>query len=322
MKTISIIVPCYNEEKSIGILYEKILHMFHSELSNYEFELIFVDDYSKDNTRNIIRQLCEKDKRVKAVFNIANFGFSRNIFSAFCQPMNGDAVFMLFGDLQDPPELLPEFIKKWEDGAKVVLGRKVKSDENIFMRLMRNGYYFIVDRLSDRKQIEHFNGYGLYDKMFVDIMKEIEDPQPYLKAIVSEYAPDYAEVEYEHRKSVRGRSNFNFYKNYDFAMEGITSSTKKLMRTATFSGVILGIVSAIYGIYVLVRKILFWSTYPLGVASLSVGIFLLGAMQLFFIGILGEYVLSINTRTMKKPRVIVEERINFDDPADERDMSE
>ena len=225
MKTISIIVPCYNEEKSIGILYEKILHMFHSELSNYEFELIFVDDYSKDNTRNIIRQLCEKDKRVKAVFNIANFGFSRNIFSAFCQPMNGDAVFMLFGDLQDPPELLPEFIKKWEDGAKVVLGRKVKSDENIFMRLMRNGYYFIVDRLSDRKQIEHFNGYGLYDKMFVDIMKQIEDPQPYLKTIVSEYAPDYAEVDYEHRKSVRGRSNFNIYKK----KEGQISISTKIM---------------------------------------------------------------------------------------------
>lgn len=311
MKKISVVVPCYNEEKSAVELYDRVKGIFEGALQRYDYEIVYADDYSRDDTRRIIRQLCKKDRRVKAVFNMANFGFGRNIFSAL-QQADGDAVFLVFGDLQDPPELLPEFVEKWEQGARVVVGQKTRSDENRFMFLMRRLYYFLIDELSDRKQVRQFTGFGLYDRRFIEIIREISDIQPYLKAVVSEYASDYAVVPYEQKKSKRGKSNFNFYRNYDFAMEGITSSTKKLMRMATLAGAGLGIASAVYGIYVLIRKLLFWSSFPAGLASIMVGVFLLGSIQLFFIGILGEYVLSINTRTMKKPRVVIDEKINFD----------
>ncbi len=311
MKIISVVVPCYNEENSLNDLYEIVKGIFEKSLTDYDFELIFADDYSTDNTRNIIRELCQKDSRVKAVFNLANFGFSRNVFSSFGEA-SGDAVFMMFGDMQDPPELLPEFVKKWENGSKVVIGKKVASDEKAVMTLFRKAYYDLIDMISDKKQIRDFNGFGLYDRSFVNVLSEIDDLQPYLKTVVSEYSPAYDVVEYRHRESKRKKSNFNLYKNYDFAMEGVTSSTKKLMRISTFIGATLGIVSAIYAISVLVRKILFWDTFPLGSASIMIGVYLIGAIQLFFIGVLGEYMLSINVKTMKKPRVVVEERINMD----------
>ena len=316
MKKISVVVPCYNEEHSVTELYDRVRKIFEEQLKEYAYEIIYVDDYSGDHTREILRELCERDRQhVRAVFNAANFGFSRNIFSTLSQA-EGDAAFLVFGDLQDPPELLPQFVEKWEQGARVVIGQKTKSAENKWMVFMRKLYYLMINGLSDTRQIRQFNGYGLYDRKFIDIVRQIDDLQPYLKAVVAEYGSDYEVVPYAHQKSGRGKSNFNLYKNYDFAMEGITSSTKKLMRIATFSGAGLGVASAVYGIYVIIRKLLFWSSYPMGMASLSVGIFLLGALQLFFIGILGEYVLSINTRTMRKPRVVIEERINFENDAD------
>lgn len=311
-KKICVIVPCYNEEHSIAILYEKVKRIFENELSGYDYEIIFTDDYSKDDTRTIIRQLCLMDKKhVKAVFNAANFGFSRNVFSSL-QIADGDAAFLIFGDLQDPPELLPQFVKKWEDGDRVVIGQKNGSDEHWFMNSMRKMYYAIIGMLSDKTQIKHFNGYGLYDKSFITILRQIQDTQPYLKQVVAEYATDYGVVLYKQNISKRGKSNFNFYRNYDFAMEGITSSTKKLMRLSTLSGILLGLASAVYAISVIIKKLMNWNSYPFGMASITVGIFFLGAMQLFFIGILGEYMLSINTKTLKRPRVVVDEKINFD----------
>lgn len=310
MKKISVIVPCYNEEKTVNEMHRCISDLFASNLKEYEYELIYVDDYSKDNTRKLVKELCEQDIHVKAVFNAGNFGFSRNVFSSF-QEGDGDAVFMVFGDLQDPPELLPEFVKKWEEGNKVILGQKVGSEENFVMRGMRSAYYSLIARLSETKQIRNCNGFGLYDRKFIEIISQIDEAQPYLKAVIAEYASDYSVIEYKQHTTKRGKSNFNFYKNYDFAMEGITSSTKKLMRMATFMGAALGVISALFALNVLITKLLNWDTYPIGTASVMVGVFLLGAVQLFFIGILGEYILSINIRTMKRPRVVVDERINF-----------
>ena len=310
MKKISVVVPCYNEENSIESLYQTMRQIFENQLHGYDYELILADDYSTDHTREIIRKLCKMDMHVKAVFNMANFGFSRNVFSAL-QEATGDAAFLVFGDLQDPPELLPEFIAKWESGCKVVIGQKMASDEDKIMSLMRRGYYRIIRSLSEKPQIEEFNGYGLYDRKFLNILRDIQDVQPYLKTVVSEYAPDHGVILYHHHKSGRGKSNFNFYRNYDFAMEGITSSTKKLLRIATFLGAGLGFFSVVYAIYVFVKKLLFWNTYPLGQASIMIGVYLIGAIQLFFIGVLGEYMLSVNIRTMKKPRVVVDEKINF-----------
>ena len=311
MKKISIVVPCYNEENTIRELYRTVSGMFApgGALERYAYELILADDYSRDRTREIIRALCAEDRRVRAVFNLANFGFSRNVFSAL-QEAEGDAVFLVFGDLQDPPELLPEFVARWESGAKVVIGQMEESDESALMNFMRAAYYRIIQQLSDRPQINEFNGFGLYDRKFIEIIRQIDDVQPYLKTVVAEYAPNYAVVRYHHRRSER-RSNYNFYRNYDFAMQGLTSSTKKLMRVSTFLGLGLSVIGVVYALSVLIRKLIFWDNFPAGTASIMVGVFLFGAMELFFIGILGEYVLSVNTRTMHKPRVVVDERINF-----------
>ncbi len=310
-KKICVIVPCYNEENSIALLYEKVNNVFMNELPEFDYQIIFADDYSKDNTRKVIRELCGKDsEHVKAIFNAANFGFSRNVFSSL-QMADGDAAFLVFGDLQDPPELLPEFIKKWKAGNMVVIGQKTGSDENWLMNTMRKLYYAFISMFSDKMQIKHFNGFGLYDKKFISIVRQIEDMQPYLKQVIAEYATDYGIVSYKQNISKRGKSNFNLYKNYDFAMEGITSSTKKLMRLSTFCGVLLGICSAFYAISVIIKKLMYWDSYPFGMASITVGIFFLGAMQLFFIGILGEYMLSINAKTLKRPRVVIDEKINF-----------
>jgi len=315
-KKISIIVPCYNEENSVLRLHEIINQMFARELSGYDYDIIYVDDYSQDKTRDLIRILCENDvEHVKAVFNASNFGFSRNVFSALSMA-DGDAAFLVFGDLQNPPELLPEFVRKWEGGSKVVIGQKQGSDERKIMCFMRTMYYEIIKILSDKSQIKQFNGFGLYDKSFIEILRQIDDMQPYLKQVVAEYAPDYGVIPYQQRVSSRGKSNFNFYKNYDFAMEGITSSTKKIMRLSTMCGVVLGILSFIYAVSVIVKKLMNWDSYPFGMASITVGIFFLGAMQLFFIGILGEYILSINTKTLKRPRVVVAKKINFEEYED------
>jgi glycosyltransferase involved in cell wall biosynthesis len=310
MKKISVVIPCYSEEKSIQPMYERLVRIFHDDLPNYDYEIIYLDDYSPDNTREEIEKICKKDKKVKAVFNAKNFGFIRNVFSSLKEG-NGDAVFMLFGDLQDPPELLPKFITEWEKGKKVVIGQKKHSDENRFMYFIRTVYYKIMKSLSTVEHIEHFNGFGLYDKDFIDIIKQIDDPIPYFRGIVSEFGMKQSVIQYDQAKSNRGYSGTTFLKNYDVAMTGITSYTKTLMRVSTFIGLGLAVLSLLLALFVFIHKLLNWESYPTGTASIMIGVFFLGAIQLFFIGILGEYMLSINARSVKKPLTIVEKRINF-----------
>lgn len=317
MKKISVVIPCYNEEKSIRTMYERLMKIFCEKLSRYDYEIIYVDDFSSDNTRNEIEKLCKENRKVKAVFNAKNFGFHRNVFSSLTYG-SGDAVFMLFGDLQDPPEMLPAFVKKWESGKKVIVGQRSKSDEGVVMTFMRFLYYKIIDWFSDTKQIDLFTGFGLYDAEFIEVLTQIDDIQPYFKAVVAEYGMDIEIVKYEQAKSERGKSNFNFWRNYDFAMQGITSSTKMLMRLATFVALLVGLVCIGISVFVFVNKLLHWDTYPAGTASIIIGIFFLGAIQLFFIGILGEYILSLNGRVVKKPRVVIGRKINFEESLDER----
>lgn len=312
MKKISVIVPCFNEERSVHIMHKKITDMFSEELKEFDYELIFVDDYSVDNTRNELEKICINDKKVKAIFNAKNFGFNRNVFYSLMQG-SGDAVFLVFGDLQDPPELLLEFVRKWNQGYKVILGQKIKSKENKFVYFLRTIFYKMMDSISQVKQIQHFNGFGLYDKDFVNVIKTIDDPQPYLKGIVGEFGMKQCIIKYNQEKSARGKSNFNFFKYYDVVMLAVTSYTKILMRIATFIGGFVGIISLIVAIIIFINKILNWDTYPIGIAALTVGVFFIGAVQLFFIGILGEYILSINTRTLKRPLVVAEKKINFED---------
>lgn len=311
MKKITVTIPCYNEEKSIRQMYDRLTTVFTEQLPQYDHEIIFVDDYSPDHTREEIRKICAEDKRVKGVFNARNFGFNRNVFECLMYG-DGDATFMLFGDLQDPPEMLPKFVEEWEAGHKVVVGQKTHSDESKLMYTLRTLYYGVIGKLSDTKQIQHFNGFGLYDRAFIDVMRQIDDPNPYLKGLVSEFGMNIKVVQYEQAESLRGKSGFNFMKYYDVAMLGITSYTKVLMRIATFIGAGLGGISALLALYALIRKLIDWDSYPFGTASITIGIFFIGAVQLFFLGILGEYILSINTRSMRRPRVVVGEKINFD----------
>jgi len=314
MKKISVAIPCWSEEKSVRQMYERLTKVFTEQLPQYDYEIIYVDDYSPDSTRTEVRKLCEEDKHVKAVFNARNFGFTRNVFASLLYG-TGDATFMLFGDLQDPPELLPQMVEKWEQGHKVVVGQKTKSRESRLMYSLRTLYYNIIGKLSDSKQIQHFNGFGLYNKAFIEVMRQIDDPMPYLKGLVSEFGMDIYIVPYEQAESLRGKSGFNFMKYYDVAMMGITSYTKILMRIATFVGAVLGMISVCLAVFVFISKLLNWDAYPYGTASILIGVFFIGAVQLFFIGILGEYILSINTRSMRRPLVVVGERVNFNEPA-------
>jgi len=299
MPTISVTIPCWSEEKSVRQMYERLTKVFREQLPQYDYEIIYADDFSPDHTREEIRKLCAEDKRVKAVFNGKNFGFNRNVFASMLYG-TGDATFLLFGDLQDPPELLPEFVAKWEQGYKVIVGQKTRSDESKVMYALRTMYYKLIGRLSDSKQIQHFNGFGLYDKAFIQVMRLLETYG--LFAGTAEQA-----------ESLRGKSGFNFLKYYDVAMLGITSYTKILMRIATFAGALLGIVSVALAVYIFISKLINWSSYPFGTAATLIGVFFIGAVQLFFIGILGEYILSINTRSMKRPLVVAGEKLNFEE---------
>ena len=319
MKKISVTIPCYADEKCVPVMYERLTKVFSEQLPNYDYEIIFVDDYSPDNTREVIREYCARDKRVKGVFNARNFGYTRNVFATM-QYGTGDATFLLFSDLQDPPEVLPQMVAEWEKGHKVVVGQKVNSQESKILFFLRTIYYDVIGKLSDTRQIQHFDGFGLYDKAFIDVMRQIDDPYPYFKGLVSEFGMNIKVVQYEQAASLRGKSGQNFWKIYDAAMVGITSYTKILMRLATFIGAGLGIISALLALFVLISKLCNWDAYPYGTASILIGVFFIGAVQLFFLGILGEYILSINTRTMKRPLVVVDEKINFDEKDKKKEL--
>lgn len=313
MKTISVLIPCFNEEKSINTLYKKVVEIFEqSYKGTYDYEIIFCDNDSEDSTQEIIRNICESNLHCKAVFNSSNFGFHRNIMESF-KYASGDAAFLIFGDMQDPPEILPLFIKEWENGAQCIVGQRKKTAEKGLKRIFRSLFYNIVDVLAQRKLIHNMNGFGLYDRKFIDTINCIDEVSPYFKAVIDEYGGAISIVPYEQNISARGKSNFNFFLNYDFAMYGITSSTKMLMRIATFIGSFIAFAGFVLAIYVLIRKIILWDSYPVGNASTIIAILVIGGIQLLFIGVLGEYILTINERISRKPRCSIKEKINFDE---------
>lgn len=310
MKTISIMVPTFNEEANIPFVYKEVTEVMTKELPNYNYELVFVDNYSTDNTRALIEELCSKDNKVKAIYNAKNFGYSRSHFYGLTK-MTGDAVMLIHADLQNPPALIPKFVEEWEAGYKVIIGIKEMSKENSFIYFLRTCYYKMMKAISEVEQIEHFTDYELLDRSFIEVLREIDDPMPYLRGLVSELGFNMKRIYYQQNKRERGKSYANFFKMYDFAMLGVTSYSKALMRMATFIGGGLACVSFIVGLITVIQKLLNWNGVPFGMAALTTGVFLLGSIQLFFIGILGEYILSINTRVMKRPLVIEEKRINF-----------
>ncbi len=310
MKTISIVVPCYNEEENINALYQAIDHIFNTELPKYTYELIFIDNDSKDRTREIIRGLCDEDKKVKGIFNAKNFGQFNSPYYAMLQS-TGDCTILMAADFQDPVEMIPKYVKEWEKGYKIVIGIKKSSKENKIMYWLRSCYYKTIKRLSDVEQIEHFTGFGLYDQKFIKVLQELDDPTPFLRGIVAELGFRRREIPYEQPKRRAGKTSNNFYRLYDAAMLSVTSYTKVGLRLATIFGSICSFASMMVALIYLIMKLVYWDRFPAGMAPLLIGLCFLGSVQIFFIGLVGEYVLSINARVMKRPLVIEEERINF-----------
>lgn len=311
-KTISVMIPCYNEEDNVRAICETVRKEIEENLTQYNYEILFIDNKSTDKTRSILRELCKEDSNVKAIFNMKNFGQFNSPYYGLCQT-SGDCTILMCADFQDPVEMIPKFITEWEKGAKVVCAIKTSSKENGLMYFLRSCYYKTIKKMSDVDQIEHFTGFGLYDKSFIEVLKDLKDPMPFLRGVVAEYAPDRVEIPYEQAKRRAGKTHNNFYSLYDAAMLSFTSYTKIGLRLATLVGFIFAFGSFIAALVYLAMKLVYWDRFIAGTAPIMIGIFLLGAVQLIFIGLIGEYILSINFRVMNRPLVFEEERINFNE---------
>lgn len=309
-KTISVVIPTYNEEKNIMTVYERVSALFEKELSRYEMQILFIDNASLDSSRALIEELCRKDERVQAIFNATNFGFSRSSFYGLSQA-EGDCAVMLYADMQDPPEVIPEFVRKWEEGYKIVTGIKSQSRESKLMYAIRNIYYNLLSKISESEHIKQFDGFGLYDASFIRVIRNLKDPLPYLRGLVAELGCKRAEVEYTQERRKAGKTSFNFARYYDVAMLGLTSSTKAIMRMATFLGIIMSALCVVIAVVTFIIKLVNWNYFDVGTAAIIVGIFFVGGVQIFFLGFLGEYILNINIRSMGHPIVVEEKRINM-----------
>lgn len=313
MKKISVMIPCYNEVDNVQPISEAVVQIMERELSNYDYELLFIDNCSTDGTRDKLEQICEKNKKIKAIFNVTNFGQFNSPFYGMCQT-TGDCTISMCCDFQDPVELIPRFVEEWEKGHKIVSAIKTSSRENPILYFLRSMYYKIIKSMSTTQMIEHFTGFGLYDKSFISILRELDDPIPFLRGIVAEYGHGFnrIEISYEQAERRAGKTHNNFYTLYDAAMLSFTSYTKVGLRLATFLGFISSGISLIVALVYLILKLTHWYSFQSGNAPLIIGVYLIGSVQLFFIGLLGEYVLNINTRVIKRPLVVEEKRINFE----------
>jgi glycosyltransferase involved in cell wall biosynthesis len=309
MKLISVVTACYNEEKNVEEIYFRIKELFQG--LNYHYEHIFIDNSSKDNTVAILKKLAERDKNLKIIVNARNFGWIRSPFYGLLQA-KGSAVILIAADLQDPPLTIIEFIKKWEAGYKIVLGVKVESKESFLMYSVRSFYYKLYKSFSENEIVEHSTGFGLYDKSIIEIFRNLDESYPYLKSIISEIGFEKAIVEYVQERRKKGISSSSFYKLYDAAISGIISDSRVLIRIVTMFGFVASAVSLLIAVVYLVLKIILWERFQLGISSLAIGIFFFVSIQLFFIGVVGEYVGAIYTQVKKRPLVIEKERINFD----------
>lgn len=314
MKKVSILIPCYNEEENVGPMSQALVELFEKQLPQYDYEIVFIDNDSTDQTRPILRGICSQNRRVKAIFNAKNFGQFNSPYYGILQT-TGDCTISMVCDFQDPLELIPKYLEEWEKGYKIVIGIKTSSKESKIMYGLRSLYYKLVKKFSSVEQIEHFTGSGLYDKSFVQVLRDLNDPTPFLRGIVGELGFRRKEIPYEQPKRRAGKTHNNFMTLYDAAMLSITSYTKFGLRFCTFIGVFCGIISLIIGLVYLVMKLIWWDRFVAGTTPILIGMFFLGAMLLFFMGMMGEYILSINQRMMNRPLVIEEERLNFEEYA-------
>jgi polyisoprenyl-phosphate glycosyltransferase len=315
MPFISIVTACFNEEQNV----EEVCRQVRSVVDDlpprngepYTHEHIFIDNASTDHTVEILRGICATDARVKVIVNTRNFGHIRSPFHGLLQA-RGEAVISVVADLQDPPAMIGDFVARWEEGYKVVVGVKKESGENRLMFVLRGLYYRLIDRLSEVPQIRNFTGFGLYDRVVMRTLREIDDPYPYFRGLICDIGYARVEIPYSQPARQRGITKNNFYSLYDMGMLGITNHSKVPLRLAAMAGFALSIVALLIALIYLVLKLVWWDTFDLGLAPLVMGVYFLGSVQLFFIGILGEYIGSIQTQVHHRPRVIEQERINFD----------
>lgn len=311
-KTVSILIPTYNEEENVWPLYKAIADVLQSKCQNYDYEILFIDNMSTDNTRAYLREICAQDKRAKAIFNVKNFGQFNSPFYGLRQT-TGDCTILMCADFQDPVELIPVFLQHWEEGYQIVCGVKATSQENPIMYKLRSMYYRLIKKFSTVNQIEHFTGFGLYDRSFVDVLRSLDDSTPFLRGIVAELGGKRKEVPYEQQKRRAGKTHNNLYTLYDAAMLSFTSYTKIGMRIAVFAGVAFSIVSFLIGLIYLILKLIYWDRFVAGQAPTIIVVSMMCSVLLAFMGFLGEYIAAINTRMMHRPLVVEEERINFED---------
>lgn len=310
MKMISIVIPCLNEAQNVRELYESVIQIIKL-MGGYRYEMIFIDNGSTDNTVEILKGIAVGDKRLKIIVNARNFGTVRSPYYGLLQA-SGDAVIVMAADFQDPPEMIPSFIKKWEEGYKIAIGVKEKSEESPIFFAIRKMYYSLVDRLSEIRLIKNFTGFGLYDRCVIDILKQIDDPYPYFRGLICDIGFERAEIPFSQPTRRRGFTKNNFYTLYDIAMLGITNHSKVPLRLATMTGFAVAFCSLLVAFGYFIYKLIYWDSFTLGIAPLVIGLFFFGAIQLFFIGIIGEYIGAIHTQVLKRPLVIEKERINFD----------
>jgi len=309
MKHISVVSSCYNEEGNVREIYERVKKVFTS-FSGYTFDYIFIDNNSTDNTRAVLKQMAAENKNVKLIFNTRNFGQIRSPIYGMLQG-HGDAVVSLVSDLQEPPELIAEFLKKWEQGYKIAVGVKSQSEESSVLFALRKAYYHLVAAMSEVELNKNFTGFGLYDQEIIRLLRKIDDPYPYFRGLICDLGFERAEIEYHQTRRKWGLTKNNFYTLYDYAMLGITNHSKVPLRLATMLGFFMSFMSLLIAFGYLVYKLAYWDRFTLGLAPLVIGFFFLASMQLICIGIVGEYIGAIHTQVLKRPMVIEKERINF-----------
>jgi len=309
-RSITVITPCYNEQDNIRELYDRVRAAIIAA-GDYRYEHIFIDNASRDQTLNHLKAIATHDKNVKIIRNTRNFGHIRSPMHALYQA-SGDAVIFIVADLQDPPEMIVDLIRKWEEGYAVVIGIKATSDEHWSISWIRRRYYNLVDRLSGIETIQNFTGFGLYDRKVIDIVKQFDDPYPYFRGMISEIGLPHFEIPYHQPRRKRGITKNNLYSLYDLAMLGITNLSKVPLRLVTFSGFLCSFLCVLVSIVYLIYKLVYWSRFSAGMAPLIIGVFLFLSLQMIFIGIVGEYIGTIHTLVQKRPLVIEQERVNFE----------
>jgi glycosyltransferase involved in cell wall biosynthesis len=306
---LSVVAGAFNEEENIEEFLTRV-HAALAQIPDFPYEIIIIDNASTDGTLYKLKTAAAQDKRLKVIVNARNFGHIRSPYHAFLQT-SGDAVIYLASDLQDPPEMIPDLVAAWQRGAKAVVAIKDSSDEAGVFFFLRKMYYRLVEKLADVRTFQNFTGFGLYDRQIVDYCRGLHDPYPYFRGIIAEIGLPVEEVHYHQPKRPRGITKNNFYTLYDMAMLGITNHSKIPLRLATMSGFLMSLFALMAGLGYLILKLLLWQQFPIGIAPLVIGLFLFASVQLFFIGILGEYIGAIHTQVLKRPLVVEKERINF-----------